>query len=130
MAVSKYTRAEQETILRWDEESQTLDIYTASPRVALKLQRRGYPLQPMSPPDHGWRAREVPLSALTFRRLGPDCSGRPKRAAPEGGFFVQRAAAARETGDEVPADSPKGDPAASLPVERGFSPSPADESGG
>jgi hypothetical protein len=79
MAASKFSRAEQETILRWDEEDQTVDIYTVSERMAVKLQRRGYPLQPLPNPDHGWRARGIPLSALTFRRLGPDCSGRPKR---------------------------------------------------
>ena len=33
------TKAEQETIIRWDEEEQTLDIYTASERVTLRLQR-------------------------------------------------------------------------------------------
>ena len=31
------TKAEQETIIRWDEEVQTLDVYTASPLVARRL---------------------------------------------------------------------------------------------
>lgn len=80
----KYTRAEQETIIRFDEEERTLDIYTAAARVARQLQRRGYPLKPLTIPSHGWRAKGLPLSALTFRRIGPDCSDTPKRTlAPE-----------------------------------------------
>jgi len=88
------SRAEQETILRWDDETATLDIYTASPRVALRLQRRGYALAPIGTPARGWRLQGVPLSALTFRRIGADCAGRPKRAVSDG---LRRARAVRET---------------------------------
>ncbi len=75
----KYTRAEQETIIRFDEEERTLDIYTAAARVARQLQRKGFPMKPLTNPEHGWRARNLPLTALTFRRQGPDCSESPKR---------------------------------------------------
>ena len=77
--MARYSRAEQETIIRWDEDEQLLDIYTASERVAVRLMRRGYALQPLSTPEHGWRVRGVPISALTFRRQGEDVSGRPKK---------------------------------------------------
>jgi hypothetical protein len=103
MAVSKYTAAKQETIIRWDEEDQVLDIYTASERVAVRLQRRGFPLKALANPDHGWRARGVPLNAITFRRQGPDCSGRPKGPAPINAFQVRPAAAARRDGSQIPA---------------------------
>ena len=61
------TRAERETIIRWDDDGRTLDIYTASPLVARRLIKRGYPMQPEKP--WGWRAKGVPLKALSFRRL-------------------------------------------------------------
>ena len=60
------TRAERETILRWDDDTRTLDVYTASPTVARRLIRRGYPLQEVM---GGWRWTQGPVSAITFRRL-------------------------------------------------------------
>jgi hypothetical protein len=97
----RYTRAEQETIIRFDEEDRTLDIYTASARVARQLQRRGYPMLPLTNPSHGWRARGISPTALTFRRQGPDCSETPKRElTPE---HRARLAAALQTARVTPA---------------------------
>lgn len=65
------TKAEQETIVRWDEEDKRLDIYTASPRVAERLRKRGYDMQPIRRTDGeatGWRCL-APENALTFRRI-------------------------------------------------------------
>lgn len=67
----RYSRAEQETVIRFDEEDKTLDIYTISTRMARYLMKRGYSMQTMTNPQHGWRLKGVPLSALTFRRIGP-----------------------------------------------------------
>jgi hypothetical protein len=80
----QYTKAEQETIIRWDEEARKLDIYTCSERVATRLQRRGYALTQLANPQHGWRVQGLPLSCLTFRRIGADVSGKPKRQVSEG----------------------------------------------
>jgi len=59
------SKAEQETIIRWDEDTATLDIYTASAVVARRLMAVGYPLEPRA---GGWRGT-APLEALQFRPL-------------------------------------------------------------
>lgn len=64
----KLTKAEKETIVRWDELDRTLDIYTASETFAKKLQKRGYNMQADKP--WGWRVKGIPLKAISFRRLG------------------------------------------------------------
>lgn len=63
----KLTREERETIIRFDDSEKTCEIYTCSPVVARKLTKRGYQLLPDKP--WGWRARGVPLKAISFRRL-------------------------------------------------------------
>lgn len=50
--MTRRTEAEQETIIRWDEEAQALDVYTASPLVARRLIALGYPLKAIA---RGWR---------------------------------------------------------------------------
>lgn len=42
MSRSSRTRAEQETILRWDRATDAVSLYTASPYEAAKWRRRGY----------------------------------------------------------------------------------------
>jgi hypothetical protein len=66
------SKAEQETIIRWDEETATLDVYTASALVARRLLAIGYPLEPLA---GGWRGT-APLDALQFRPL---VHGAPKK---------------------------------------------------
>jgi hypothetical protein len=39
--MSRLTKAERETIIRWDEEDRTVIVYTASPPVMRKLERAG-----------------------------------------------------------------------------------------
>ncbi len=39
------TKAEQETIIRWDEEDQIAYLYTAHPAQARRWEKRGYPVQ-------------------------------------------------------------------------------------
>jgi hypothetical protein len=61
------SKEERETIIRFDDSVKTCDIYTASPVVARRLTKRGYAMLPEKP--WGWRAREVPIKALSFRRM-------------------------------------------------------------
>lgn len=96
----RLTRVEQETIVRWDEEDKTLDIYTASERFATQLMRRGYKLE-LVRPGWGWRLKNVPLSALTFRRIGPDVSGKPRRELSEGLRNFQRERNSPQSESEV-----------------------------
>lgn len=61
------SKAERETIVRFDDSEKTCDIYTASPVIHRRLLKRGYPMVAEHP--FGWRARAVPLKALSFRKL-------------------------------------------------------------
>lgn len=67
----KLSRAEQETIIRWDEDDQRVNIYTASLRVKARLEKRGYVFTADRP--FGWRTVAAPRSA-TFRRVNSDGS--------------------------------------------------------
>ena len=63
------TKAEQETILRWDEEEQELHVWTASPVVERKLRRLGYAPISVGIRDGkpgSWKYR-LPLRVLTIR---------------------------------------------------------------
>jgi len=64
------TRAEQETILRWDAEDPRIDMYTASPVVAARWTRLGYTLTPLGPASYptGWRCL-APAGSVTVRRV-------------------------------------------------------------
>ena len=63
------TRAEQETILRWDAEDQRVLMYTANPFVAAKWRRLGYTLTPNGPIDDpsGWSSIG-PKGSITVRK--------------------------------------------------------------
>lgn len=67
------TKAERETILRLDEDSAVLTVYTASPVMKRRLERRGYVFQTISP--HSWQA-EVPKKAFLLPRKLPLRSGK------------------------------------------------------
>jgi hypothetical protein len=66
------TKAEQETIVRWDQDERVMNLYTAYAADARKWARLGYPVEISSRTQAGeprsWRAK-VPLDALTFRKL-------------------------------------------------------------
>lgn len=66
------TRAEQETVIRWDEEDREIHLWTASHRTLRLLTRRGYkPLEINNGPDgrpRSWKFR-LPDGAITLRSL-------------------------------------------------------------
>src|SRR5258708_4574658 len=66
------TKAEQETIIRWDQEERMLDLYTAYPADARQWTRLGYSVEICGRTQTGepreWRAR-APLEALRPRKL-------------------------------------------------------------
>lgn len=76
--MSGRTRAEQETVIRWDQDTKAATLWTAAPVVARKWTRLGYPIE-----QHGagWRV-DVPIRALTFRRMGQKPREGPKQAVP------------------------------------------------
>jgi hypothetical protein len=91
------TKAEQETILRWDQEERVLHLYPAYPAAARRWERLGYAVDvcglTRTGEPLGWRA-QAPLEALRLRRLmdgkvarrprGPGFAVRPhKFAVPE-----------------------------------------------
>jgi hypothetical protein len=66
------TKAEQETIIRWDQEERVLHLYTAYPSDARKWERLGYSVEvcgrTQAGEARGWRA-QAPLEALRLRKL-------------------------------------------------------------
>jgi hypothetical protein len=66
------TKAEQETIIRWDQEERVLHLYTAYPADARNWARLGYPVEVCARTQVGkprsWKAR-APIEALTLRKL-------------------------------------------------------------
>jgi hypothetical protein len=66
------TKAEQETIIQWDQEERILHLYTAYPAEAKKWVRLGYGVEVYGRTQAGqprsWRAR-APLEALRLRKL-------------------------------------------------------------
>jgi hypothetical protein len=66
------TKAEQETILRWDQEERILHLYTAYAVEARRWKRLGYAVdvcgRSRTGEPLGWRAT-APLEALRLRRL-------------------------------------------------------------
>ena len=57
------TRAEQETIIRWDEDEQVAHCYTCSPRILRLWTRKGYAIEPDPARDGGFRTK------LPFRMI-------------------------------------------------------------
>lgn len=56
------TRAEQETIIRWDDDEKVAWLYTCSPVTQRKWLKKGYLL---TKDGHGWRAR-IPARLVRF----------------------------------------------------------------
>ena len=66
------TKTEQETIIRWDQDDQVADLYTAYPPQARRWAKQGYSVE-VSDRDaggnpRGWRCR-VPKEAVRFRQV-------------------------------------------------------------
>jgi len=72
------SREEQETIVRFDRASPLATLWTAAAPIAGKWTRLGYPVQVER---YGWRC-EVPIRALTFRRLGQKPQDGEKQPVP------------------------------------------------
>jgi hypothetical protein len=51
--IPKRTKAEQETIFRWDEDEHVLWASTTTPRVATRWQRAGYPVRMLGRSNDG-----------------------------------------------------------------------------
>jgi hypothetical protein len=66
------SKAEQETILRFDQEERVLHLYTAYPPEARKWERLGYAVEVCGRTQAGepraWRA-QTPLEALRLRKV-------------------------------------------------------------
>ncbi len=69
------TRAEMETICRWAADEDTATLWTAHPATARKWERLGYPVVRET---GGW-ASQVPIRAVSFRRLTSLAPRRPRR---------------------------------------------------
>ena len=86
------TKAEQETILRYDQEDPCASLYTAYERDARRWKAKlSYPVEverTRNGVPTGWRAR-VPRAAIRLRALGPDGQVR-RRAKPAGKPFGPR----------------------------------------
>lgn len=80
------TKAEQETLIRWDEEERVAWLETTYPPMAAEWTRKGYPVVVAGTVDgvaQRWRAK-VPPAAITFRRM---IDGElPKQKANAGAF--------------------------------------------
>lgn len=66
----RVSKAEAETIIRWDEEGSMATVYTASPSMARKCQRWGWPLTVHSRyqgEPRSWQA-EVPKRAVRLTK--------------------------------------------------------------
>ena len=65
-------KAEQETIVRWDQEEQVAYLYTAHPAQARRWERLGYPVEVYGRDREGaptgWEAK-TPPEAVKFRPL-------------------------------------------------------------
>lgn len=87
------TKAEQETVIRWDQDDRVLHLYTAYPTEARKWERLGYAVEvygkTQTGEPRGWRAR-APLEALRLRRLVKG-SVAVRRSASERAEFQTRA---------------------------------------
>ena len=80
----KYTRAEQETILRFDPAERILHLFTADPFVAKRWRKLGYTLLPTSfdgEAEASWQGT-APLGA--FRHPKRLVGGVPSKRAPRG----------------------------------------------
>lgn len=66
------TKAEQETIIRWDQEQRVLHLYTANASEARKWKRLGFAVEvcgrTQAGEARGWQA-PAPLAAIRLRKL-------------------------------------------------------------
>ena len=63
--MGKLTRAEQETIVRWDRSEPVAEVWTADPTTKRRLEKRGHQ---MVVKGGGWVCR-LPLKCISFRRV-------------------------------------------------------------
>ena len=104
------TRAEQETIIRWDQEDPTALLYTAHHVQARRWAKLGYPVE-VSDRDRtgnprGWEA-QVPKETVRFRRL-EDGAVVKRRTGAGRPFHAIDGASERQTESEVTSASSGG----------------------
>lgn len=81
MAPSR-SKAETETLARFDEAERSLHLYTANKAVARKWTLRGYPVVEICNSRGevtGWRADGLPLRCLSWRSLARKTDSAPRR---------------------------------------------------
>ncbi len=98
-AIMRVSRAEQETILRWDEEERLLHVWTATPRVARMLEQKGYRMTRTRP---GWGMQAtVSLKAIELKPLAEDGFTPKKRGSGPGRPFARQAHATNAVPDDT-----------------------------
>lgn len=71
------SKAEQETVVRWDRESDQAVVWTAATSIRNRLLRRGFAVEVSG---GGWKA-VIPVKAVSFRSAAAVSRPRRKRAA-------------------------------------------------
>ncbi|HLE81156.1 MAG TPA: hypothetical protein VJA25_07675 [Dehalococcoidia bacterium] len=69
--MSLLSRAEQESLIRWDEDSPTATVYTACARIARRWEKQGIPMQPVGTVASvviSWEG-QVPKAAVKVRKV-------------------------------------------------------------
>jgi len=69
--MSLLSRAEQESLIRWDEDSPTATVYTACARIARRWEKLGIPMQPVGTVAGvviSWEG-QVPKAAVKVRKV-------------------------------------------------------------
>ena len=97
-------KTEQETIIRWDEDDQVADCYTAHAAQARRWEKQGYPVE-VADRDAGgnptgWRC-SVPKAAIRFRRVRDGEVVRRKTGVGRQFRAIDRASERRTTGGET-----------------------------
>ena len=100
------TKAEQETIIRWDEEDQMADLYTAHPAQARRWSKQGYPVEVQDRDaggtPRGWQC-SVPKEAIRFRRVRDGQVVRRKTGGGRQFRAIDRASERRAAPSKIPA---------------------------
>ena len=65
------TKAEQETVIRWDEEEKVAYLWTASARIAHKWFKAGYEMEGRDQRSGTTYSAKVPAKLISFRKDRP-----------------------------------------------------------
>jgi hypothetical protein len=98
------TKAEQETIIRWDEEERLVHVYSASPVIWRRLEREGFAVREETFHKGELRGRfyePFPLSELTWRKKRPRTLTPEQREAARERILKLRASVNKQGSDEL-----------------------------